>query len=92
MALGLPAQRGSPIGAPLAYEQLVRTTRALPALPSDDPRHSHYTQVRLEPKYLKFSPVAEPSSKLAGKFFLQLAANGSVHVTTSELHTELSGV
>ena len=47
--------------------------------------------VRLMPRDLKFSPVAEPSPKLEGKFFLQLAANGALDVGTSDLHTELVG-
>ena len=39
--------------------------------------------VRLYPKDLKFSPVAEPSPKFAGKFFLQLAAKGSVQAPSA---------
>ena len=65
------------------------TTRTLPA------RHPHVVAlhelldhevatlprlVRLMPRDLKFSPVAEPSPKLEGKFFLQLAANGALDV------------
>ena len=47
--------------------------------------------VRLLPREVKFSPVAEPSPKLQGKFFLQLAAGGALEVGTSELHAELDG-